>query len=146
MFSQTAEYALRAVVWLANHEGAPLTTSQIASATQVPPDYLSKVLLALGRSGLVNARRGKNGGFTLTKSSDEITMLDVINAVDPVRRIHTCPLSLEGHGTELCPLHRRLDDGLRQMEDTFRSTKLSEFSSDQLPVAPLCPKKESAHA
>lgn len=146
MFSQTAEYALRAVVWLANHEDAPLTTSQIASATQVPPDYLSKVLLALGRSGLVNARRGKNGGFTLTKPSDQLTILEVINAVDPVRRIHTCPLGLAGHGTQLCPLHRRLDDGLRQLEDTFRSAKISEFAGEQFPVAPLCPKKEAAHA
>jgi Rrf2 family protein len=146
MFSQTAEYALRAVVWLANHTEAPLTTSQIASATQVPPDYLSKVLLALGRNGLVSARRGKNGGFTLSKPSDEITILDVINAVDPVQRIRTCPLRLTGHGAQLCPLHRRLDDGLRQIEETFRSAKISEFSGEQLPIAPLCARKEPAHA
>ena len=59
MFSQTAEYALRAVVWLANNDDAPMTTNQIAKATQVSPDYLSKVLWALGRSGLVHAQRGK---------------------------------------------------------------------------------------
>ena len=80
MFSQTAEYALRAVVWLANNDDAPMTTNQIAKATQVPPDYLSKVLWALGRSGLVHAQRGKNGGFTLTRPADELSILDVINA------------------------------------------------------------------
>lgn len=144
MFSQTAEYALRAVVWLANHDDAPLTTSQIALATQVPPDYLSKVLLALGRSGLVRAQRGKNGGFTLMASADEITILDVINAVDPVQRIRRCPLGLKGHGTQLCPLHRRLDDALRQIEETFGSAKISEFSGEQLPISPLCPVQEAA--
>ena len=145
MFSQTAEYALRAVVWLASHNDAPMTTSQIAQATQVPPDYLSKVLLALGRSGVVHAQRGKNGGFTLTTPADELSILDVINAVDPVQRILRCPLGLKGH-EQLCPLHRRLDDGLRQIEETFGSAMISEFSSDQLPVAPLCPVQEAAHA
>jgi DNA-binding IscR family transcriptional regulator len=54
MFSQTAEYALRAVVALADSGGQPLTTQQISTVTQVPPDYLAKVMQALGRSGLVS--------------------------------------------------------------------------------------------
>ena len=49
MFSQTAEYALRAVVSLADSDGRPLTTQQLAETTQVPLDYLSKVMQALGR-------------------------------------------------------------------------------------------------
>ena len=145
MFSQTAEYALRAVVWLANHTDAPMTTSQIAQATQVPPDYLSKVLWALGRGGLVHAQRGKNGGFTLTTPADELSILDVINAVDPVQRIVRCPLGLKGH-EQLCPLHRRLDDALCQIEETFAGAMISEFSGDQLPIAPLCPVQEATHA
>lgn len=145
MFSQTAEYALRAVVWLANHNDTPTTTSQIAKATQVPPDYLSKVLWALGRSGLVNAQRGKNGGFTLTTPADQLSILDVINAVDPVQRILRCPLGLKGH-EQLCPLHRRLDDALCQIEETFAASMISEFSTDQLPIAPLCPVQEPTHA
>lgn len=145
MFSQTAEYALRAVVWLANHTDAPMTTSQIAQATQVPPDYLSKVLWALGRGGLVHAQRGKNGGFTLTRPADELSILDVINAVDPVQRIVRCPLGLKGH-EQLCPLHRRLDDALCQIEQTFAGAMISEFSGDQLPIAPLCPVQEATHA
>ena len=145
MFSQTAEYALRAVVWLANNDDAPMTTNEIAKATQVPPDYLSKVLWALGRSGLVHAQRGKNGGFTLATPAEELSILDVINAVDPVQRIVSCPLGLKGH-EQLCPLHRRLDDALRQIEETFAGALISEFSSDQLPIAPLCPVKKAAHA
>lgn len=145
MFSQTAEYALRAVVWLANHKDAPMTTSQIAQATQVPPDYLSKVLWALGRSGLVHAQRGKNGGFTLSTPAEQLSILDVVNAVDPVQRIVRCPLGLKGH-EKLCPLHRRLDDALRQVEETLAGAMISEFSGDQLPVAPLCAVQEATHA
>jgi Rrf2 family protein len=145
MFSQTAEYALRAVVWLANHSDAPMTASQIAHATQVPPDYLSKVLWALGRGGVVHAQRGKNGGFTLTRPAEELSILDVINAVDPVQRIVRCPLGLKGH-EQLCPLHRRLDDALCQIEETFACAMISEFSGEQMPIAPLCPVEEATHA
>lgn len=145
MFSQTAEYALRAVVWLASHSDAPMTTSQIAKATKVPPDYLSKVLWALGRNGLVHAQRGKNGGFTLSTPADQLSILDVVNAVDPVQRIVRCPLGLKGH-EQLCPLHRRLDDALGQIEETLAASMISEFSSEQLPVSPLCPVPEATHA
>jgi Rrf2 family protein len=145
MFSQTAEYALRAVVWLANHSDAPMTTSEIAKATHVPPDYLSKVLWALGRGGVVHAQRGKNGGFTLTRPADEMSILDVISAVDPVQRIVRCPLGLKGH-EKLCPLHRRLDDALCQIEKTFAGAMISEFSGDQHPIAPLCPVQEATLA
>jgi len=58
MFSQIAEYALRAVVRVASHHGRPQTTQQIAAATRVPAGYLSKVMQALGRAGLINSQRG----------------------------------------------------------------------------------------
>ena len=64
MISQTAEYALRAIVYLAGQE-LPQTTQQIAATTRVPAGYLSKVLQALARGGLVHSQRGLHGGFTL---------------------------------------------------------------------------------
>jgi Rrf2 family protein len=109
MFSQTAEYALRAVVSLADSD-QPLTTQQLAALTQVPADYLSKVMQSLGRAGLVESQRGKNGGFKLARPASQMTILDVLNAVDPLPRIHNCPLHLKSHSRQLCPLHQRLDD------------------------------------
>ena len=126
MFSQTAEYALRAAVWLAENEGQPQTTSQIARATHVPAGYLSKVLQAMGRSGLVRGARGLGGGFELTRPAAEVSILEVVNAVDPFRRIQRCPLDLASHRHQLCPLHRRLDDALALIEQTLGSTRLVE--------------------
>src|SRR5579871_6722562 len=80
MFSQTAEYALRAVVFLASQEGKPRTTQEIALATKVPIGYLSKVMQGLGRKGLVHSQRGLHGGFTLARSAEELTVLDIIQA------------------------------------------------------------------
>src|SRR5689334_18543405 len=73
MVSQTAEYALRAVVCLGNQAGTPLTTQQIAEVTRVPVGYLAKVMQALGRGGIVSSQRGLHGGFTLARPMDELS-------------------------------------------------------------------------
>ncbi|HWB85332.1 MAG TPA: Rrf2 family transcriptional regulator [Bryobacteraceae bacterium] len=146
MFSQTAEYALRAVVWLADHPDTSLTREQLAGPTRVPADYLAKVMHSLARAGVVQAQRGRKGGFTLTKPADQLTILDVINAVDPVRRIRTCPLALKGHTHRLCPLHKRLDDALVTMEQAFSQTRISDLSEHNSPVRALCEFAETVHA
>ena len=138
MISQTAEYALRAVVCLA-HAGSPAkTTHEIAAITHVPAGYLSKVLLALTRAGVLQSQRGLHGGFSLTKPTDQMSVLDVINAVDPIKRITTCPLSLASHGTNLCTLHRRLDDAIAMIERTFANARLSDLLPRHGDITPLC--------
>ena len=144
MFSQTAEYALRAIVSLADSGGRPLTTQQIAGLTQVPLDYLSKVMQSLGRHGLVESQRGKHGGFTLAKPAGRLTILDVLNAVDPLPRIRTCPLKLPGHGRHLCPLHRRLDDAVSTVEKAFANTVISDLLSPRADIRPLCAVKRAS--
>ncbi len=135
MISQTSEYALRAIVWLAGHPQTPLTTQQIAAATRVPAGYLSKVLQSLGKAGLVHSQRGLHGGFALTRKPEKLTVLDVVTAVDPLPRIRRCPLGLRGHGKRLCPLHRRLDDAVAMLEAYFKETTIAALLND--PSAPL---------
>lgn len=140
MFSQTAEYALRAAISLTVHHPAPQTAQQISTECQIPIDYLFKVLQSLSRAGLVNAQRGKHGGFTLAKDPESLSILDVIQAVDPIKRIRECPLNLKQHGVRLCPLHRRLDDAVRLIEESFASTKLTDLLSESAELNPLCAK------
>lgn len=138
MFSQTVEYALRAVVHLASHSPEPQKTAAIAKATQVPTAYLSKVLQGLREKEIVRLQRGVGGGVSLARSPQELTILDVVNAVDPIQRITTCPLDLKSHGVRLCSLHRRMDDALKVMEAAFRATTLAELLEDPNPSVPLC--------
>lgn len=145
MISQTAEYALRAmVVLLAGEQGSPGTAprfcsgQEVAARARVPVDYMSKILNSLVKSGLVSAQRGRNGGCKATRPASEISVLDVIQAVDPIRRIHTCPLGIQSHGRQLCALHRKLDDAMRTVEDAFRSATLADLLSDGSPSKPLC--------
>ena len=69
MISQTAEYALRIVVWLASRHPRRRPPARSRDATHIPPGYLAKVLQNLGRGGLVNSQRGLHGGFTLAAGS-----------------------------------------------------------------------------
>lgn len=138
MLSQTVEYALRAAVLLASNPGSSLTTDQISQRTQVPRGYLSKVLQQMGRAGLVHAKRGFHGGFALSRRAEEMTILEVINAVDSIPRIRECPLGLKTHGKRLCALHRRLDDASALIEQTFARTTLAEVLADPSKRQPLC--------
>ena len=137
LISRTSEYALRAVIWLVQEPALSQTTRQIAIATRTPPDYVSKVLQLLAKAGLVRSQRGFGGGFRLAGDPAQITVLDVINAVDPLERIHTCPLDLKAHGTNLCPLHCGLNDVMLQMEATFAKTKLADLLNSDTPSIPL---------
>lgn len=138
MISQTAEYALRAMVFLAMNQDNAQVTERIAAGTKVPASYLSKVLQSLSRAGLVKSQRGLGGGFTLAKAPGETTILEIINAVDPIRRIESCPLDLNSHGIVLCALHKRLDEAIQSVEQAFEKTTLEEILARPTKSIPLC--------
>ncbi|MCG8585240.1 MAG: Rrf2 family transcriptional regulator [Pirellulales bacterium] len=138
MFSQTVEYALRAVAFLASQSPDARNTEQIAKATKVPAAYLSKVLQSLARAGIVRSQRGLHGGFSLAKTPEEITILEVVEVVDPIKRIKSCPLDLKSHGANLCPLHRRMDAALASVEKAFRESTLAEVLAEPTESVPLC--------
>lgn len=138
MISQSAEYALRAVVWLADHPDARTSTARIAGETKVPAGYLPKVLQALARAGLVVSVPGRTGGVRLTRTPASISLLDVVNAVEPVKRIEACPLGLGSHRAGLCPLHRRLDQAAAAVEQAFAGTTIAEILGDPASARALC--------
>ncbi len=127
MFSQTSEYALRVVVHLASLDGKPATIPQIAAATRAPAGYLAKVIKSLSRANVLISQRGKHGGSVLARPADQISVLEVISAVDPLQRIKTCPLNIPSHGTNLCSLHRRMDDAIAMVEDALRRSTIAEM-------------------
>ncbi|HTU24028.1 MAG TPA: Rrf2 family transcriptional regulator [Pirellulales bacterium] len=139
MFTQTVEYALRALVALAAQPDTPQTTRGLAKVTKVPAPYLSKVLQLLTRAELVLAHRGVRGGFSLGRPADEITILEAVTAVDPIQRIKTCPLGLKAHGKHLCPLHKKMDAALAEVEAAFGSTTLADVLAEPTRSVPLCP-------
>ena len=89
---------------------------------------------SLGRRGLVTAQRGKHGGFLLAKVAEVITVLDVIDTVEP----RECPLGIAAHGAKLCPLHKRLDAAMAMIEKAFGETSFAEILAEPSRSKPLC--------
>ena len=144
MISATAEYALRAVVFLAQTPELPRTAQEISEGTKVPVGYLSKILQALVRKELITSQRGLGGGFTLCKDIGEITVYDVFAAVDGApERIRACPLGLKGH-VSLCPVHKLVDDALGKIEDAFRSATIKQLARSTRGSKPLCEVNDDA--
>ncbi len=108
--SSRCEYACRAMAELARHENTsePLSAVHIAAKRGIPEKYLVHILLQLKRAGLVRSVRGAQGGYLLARSPEEVTLHDIIRAIDgPVLE----PLPLE-------------DDGDRDVEPAWREVAL----------------------
>ncbi|HEX6963311.1 MAG TPA: Rrf2 family transcriptional regulator [Lacipirellula sp.] len=121
MFSQTVEYALRAMVQLAADAPAASTTKEIAAKTKVPSAYLAKVLQSMRRAGLIHSRRGVGGGVTLAEGPKDISLLDVIDAVEPLKRARGKSRSAP------TTLQRTLDEALVQVRETFANVSLADM-------------------
>ncbi|MGH7171261.1 MAG: Rrf2 family transcriptional regulator [Gemmataceae bacterium] len=137
MIPKTAEYALRAVVILARDPGQSRSADEIVEATKVPRRYAHKVLQALVRAGLVRSQSGPGGGYALLRAPRDVSILDIVSAVEPIPRIRHCPLGLKGH-TSLCPLHRQLDDAAANMEKAFAAVTIAQLLKQSHNVPPLC--------
>ena len=136
MLSKTAEYALRAVACLGS-SGDPIAADVLAEQTKVPRRYLTRVLQDLAASGIVHSRPGPGGGYELATPSEKLTILDVINTVDPIQRIRECPLGLKSH-QQLCPLHAELDKAYAQTEAAFANVTIRDLTESTSPIVPLC--------
>ena len=128
MLSQTVEYALRAMVYLATTHPEPATNRDVAEACQVPADYLAKILHQIRQAGLVSAKRGKRGGYVLSDPPAQITLLAVVDSVDPIPRVLSCPRALAEHCEELCPLHRFLDDEAVRLRESLQAQTIEDLA------------------
>jgi len=93
MISATSEYALRALVSLADAEGgAAKQARELALETKVPPSYLYKILTSLRRAGILAGTRGHRGGYSLARSPREIRLFEVVSLFEVVRHNDSCLL------------------------------------------------------
>lgn len=132
-FSKTAEYALRAMVQMARTPTA-VTAEALSVTTHVPGPYLSKILRQLTKAGLVRAVRGKNGGCQLSPEGRSATVYAVVQAVDPLCRIHACPCGNPDHREKLCPLHTVMDEAFSKLEESFKSVRLADLVDKEMPT------------
>ena len=128
--SQTAEYALRATLHIAEHGGeAALPVGEIADALAVPRNYLSKILHQLGKAGVLTSTRGPKGGFRLATRADALTLAEIVNPVDPMSNDRRCLLGrAECSDVDACVAHEAWRQVADKMREFFQETTLAQLA------------------
>ncbi|MBK6792492.1 MAG: Rrf2 family transcriptional regulator [Anaerolineales bacterium] len=88
--TRQADYAVRAVLHLARSGDIRTATSVIAEEQKIPPSFLAKIISQLSIAGLLHTSRGARGGVTLARQPEEITLLEVIEAIDGPIQLNEC--------------------------------------------------------
>lgn len=133
--SAKADYALRAMAQLANaSENDPVKAERIADAQQIPLKYLPAILAELKRAFLVTSHRGPDGGYSLSRPASEVTLADVMRAVDgPLMKVHDTSLreiAYEGPAEALIDVWRAVRTSLRSV---LESVTLADLVAGSLP-------------
>ena len=109
IYTDSGKYAIRALTCMAGQEDRqnPVSAADVAEAESIPPFYLAKVLQDLARADLLKSVRGRGGGFVLKRAPEDIKILDILEAVEDIRRLTTeCVLGLDECNDDVpCPLH-----------------------------------------
>jgi Rrf2 family protein len=127
---------LRAVVHLARYgtEG-PVQATDLAKATEVPENYLRKVLHELVRSRVLRSTRGKRGGFQLAVPADRLTLLAIVGRFDGITERRRCLLGrAECSDANPCPMHHRWKSTAERIARFFGSTTVADVVADAPPV------------
>jgi Rrf2 family protein len=128
MLSQTAEYALRAALWLAEHQDGPVRVGDLAAALKVPKNYLSKTMHQLARAGLLSSVRGKNGGFQLARKPGSIRLLDIVRPFEPMMDRRECVLGRPScSDVNPCAAHDRWKAVMQTTKAFFSQTTLGDL-------------------
>jgi Rrf2 family protein len=139
MLSNTGEYALRAMIHLAEHEGeGPVRVEDVSGALEVPRNYLSKILHTLVKRGILVSCRGPRGGFQLALPATEISLFDVVAAFDDVEARRGCLLGRgECDDAAPCAVHELWKGLATDVALFFRETKLADVVEDGTKVGAI---------
>lgn len=111
------EYGIRGVLYLAQQDNGKISMlSAIAKAQDVPPRFLAKIFQALAKAGIVRSHRGAKGGFSLARPAAEITIKDVIEAIEGPIYLNVCLVAPgECSRDKICPMHRVWEEAQDKM-------------------------------
>ena len=131
LLSQTAEYALRAMAWLATvPDRKPVRAVDLSGSTGIPAHYLSKVLRRLVLANLLESQKGQGGGFSLSRAPSEIAFIDILSAIDAYPTEGRCAFGWgQCDASDPCPLHNSWSHLNDRIRDWASGTSLEEIAN-----------------
>jgi len=133
MFSKSAEYAIRAVFYIAKSTqlGRKVGIKEIASNIQSPEPFLGKILQELSKGGIVKSVKGPNGGFYLTEVEMNKKLSEVVKAIDGDDIFIGCGMGLPQCSEEHpCPLHNEFKAIRSELGRMLKSITLGQFNDE----------------
>jgi len=139
--TRLADYAVRAIVHLATKSDGEMTTiAEIAERQGIPASFLAKVMQALSRGGIVNAHRGKSGGFSLVDAPENVTIRMIVEAVEGPINLNRCLLKPgECDRDFFCgahPVWREAQDALFAVLDKYTAAEMAKSQIENIRKQP----------
>lgn len=127
--TRQADYALRAMLYLSQLEpNKRAATSQIAEDQHIPPSFLAKIISQLSIAGLIHTSRGARGGVSLARPAEEVSVLEVVEAIDGPIALNECTTDVDACPFgEDCPLRPLWCDTQSELVKRLRKTSFAEF-------------------
>lgn len=134
IITKKTEYATRAILFLSIQEkGKVILTRKIANQMEIPEQFLAQVMLALSKSDIVRAIRGANGGFVLNKIPSDISLRDVVEAIEGKLLVKECLISNQiCKNCEICPMRDVWNKIQNQLDNMMAKTNFGQLSSSLL--------------
>lgn len=132
MLSKSCQYAIRSMIYLANHrqEDLRIGVKEMAHNLSVPQQFLAKVLQQLARHDMVGSLKGPTGGFWLEDRHLDNSILKIIECIDGPLVLNSCILGLPNCSSKNpCPLHNNFFACREELKATFKTTKIESFLS-----------------
>lgn len=146
--SISTEYAIHSVLYMVVHQDHPiLLVSDIAQALNIPESYLAKVFRNLAKTGIIRSFRGAKGGYSLGRQPEDITLKDLVRAVEGNTPVYQCLAERRGcHGQDICEVIATFESGEEQFYNQLEEVNfkdLKEFAirnADRMAITMSNPK------
>ncbi|WP_069132774.1 RrF2 family transcriptional regulator [Rhodohalobacter halophilus] len=133
MFSTSCHYGLQAMIYIALHssDNKNIDLGQIAEKQEIPKHFLSKILQMLVKNGLLRSMKGPTGGFSLSRPADELTLIEVIDAIDGLDVFTQCGIGFKKcDDNHPCPIHNDYKPVRNKIRELFENKTLLELTED----------------
>jgi Rrf2 family transcriptional regulator, iron-sulfur cluster assembly transcription factor len=132
VLSKGCEYTIRAIIYMAlNKDKTFFPIRELSQTLDISHHFLTKNLQVLTQAGLIESGKGPGGGVALRKATDEISVFDIVNAIDGNKIFDNCLL---GHPScndlNPCSLHKLWKVSVRNLQEGFMQTSLAELADD----------------
>jgi Rrf2 family protein len=131
IFTSPTEYAIRGISELATRTSSgTILLDQLVAGTDLPRDFMAKIFQKLVRAGVLRSVKGRGGGFALARPAHEITMMQIVEAMEGPQSFDRCVVGLSAcNDTMPCPQHDLYKPIRQRLRDYLNTTTVADLSS-----------------